>query len=145
MNAVEALYGHLVGDLVRFGVLFMSILTRGLSIREFLAVLADGIARHDALRLSEAGVDGDADLVGGIVGVQRRGVFLAVNRILRLHDILHIAGIIGVGNIVGILLNRDNGRRSVYKSRGSEKGRIGAERKSDNGEDSRKYFQSGSF
>ena len=61
MNAVEALYGHLVGDLVRFGVLFMSILTRGLSIREFLAVLADGIARHDALRLSEAGVDGDAD------------------------------------------------------------------------------------
>ena len=86
-----------------------------------------------------------ADLVGGIVGVQRRGVFLAVNRILRLHDILHIAGIIRVGNIVGILLNRDNGRRSVYKSRGSEKGRIGAERKSDNGEDSRKYFQSGSF
>lgn len=82
-----------------------------------------------------------ADLVGGIVGVQRRGVFLAVNRILRLHDILHIAGIIGVG----ILLNRDNGRCSVYKSLGSEKGRIGAERKSDNGEDSRKYFQSGSF
>ena len=86
-----------------------------------------------------------ADLVGGIVGVQRRGVFLAVNRIFRLHDILHIAGIIGVGNIVGILLNRDNGRRSVYKSLGSEKGRKGAERKSDNGEDSRKFFQPGSF
>ena len=74
-----------------------------------------------------------------------------LGQVLDTHPITYVgkprraAGIIGVGNIVGILLNRDNGRCSVYKSLGSKKGRIGAERKSDNGEDSRKYFQSGSF
>ena len=61
------------------------------------------------------------DLVGGIIGVQRRSVFLAVDRVFRFHDILHIIGLIGVGNIVGIFLNRDNGGCTVNKSGRPEK------------------------
>ena len=127
MNAVKALYGELACDLVLFGVLLMNILTCVLGIRQLLAVLADGIARHDALRLSEAGVDGDADrseVLPHILTVDGKGIVIVNQDRIP----VHLLGMTDemLGRLIVLVVNE-------------------IERKSDNGEDSRKYCQSWAF